>query len=86
MHDTKTNPLDMIDSKAIADMIGVSRRQVVDRISKDPTFPPPAIELSPKTRRWSRAAVVAWLTAGRRSARPTRGSTSAGVAADPGAR
>lgn len=78
--------MDMIDTKAIAEILGVTRKHVTDRLTKEPTFPAPAINLSPKTRRWNRDQVMAWLTAGRRSARPTPGSTTAGASAGPDAR
>jgi predicted DNA-binding transcriptional regulator AlpA len=78
--------MDMIDTKAIAEIVGVTRRHVTERLTKEPTFPAPVINLSRKTRRWSREQVMAWLTAGRQSARPTPCSSSAGAAAGPGAR
>jgi predicted DNA-binding transcriptional regulator AlpA len=80
------NTMEMIDTEGIARIIGVSRRHVTERVTKEPTFPAPVINLSRKTRRWSREQVMAWLTAGRQSARPTPGSSSAGVAAGRGAR
>lgn len=80
------NTMEMIDTKAIAEILGVTRKHVTDRLTKEPTFPAPKIDLSPKTRRWSRVEVMAWLTAGQQSARPTRGSTTAVAAASPGAR
>jgi predicted DNA-binding transcriptional regulator AlpA len=77
---------DMIDTQGIAAIIGVSRRHVTERLTKDPTFPPPVINLSSRTRRWSREQVLAWLTAGQRSAQPSPGSTPAAASAGPGAR
>lgn len=78
--------MEMIDTEGIAKIIGVTRRHVTERVTKEPTFPAPVINLSRKTRRWSREHVMAWLTAGRRSARQTPCSTTAGVVADRGAR
>jgi predicted DNA-binding transcriptional regulator AlpA len=56
----------LIDTRAIADILGVSRRHATERLTKDPTFPAPVVNLSQKTRRWSREAVMAWLTGDRR--------------------
>lgn len=71
---------DLIDTAGIADMLGVSRRHVTERLTKDPTFPAPAVRLSQKLVRWDRGQVEAWITAGRQSARPTRGSTCSAAA------
>ena len=51
----------LIDTGAIAAMLGVSRQHVTDRLTKQPTFPRPAVDLSQRLRRWDRAAVLAWL-------------------------
>ena len=38
-----------------AAMLGVSRQHVTDRLTKQPTFPQPVIDLSQRIRRWDRA-------------------------------
>ena len=52
----------MIDTAEIAAMLGVTRQHVTDRLTKQPTFPQPVVDLSQRMRRWDRAAVMAWLT------------------------
>lgn len=52
--------LDPIDTAGIAALLGVCRRHVTERLSKRPDFPPPIINISQKTRRWSRSEVLSW--------------------------
>lgn len=59
---------DLIDTADIAAMLGVTRQYVTDRLTKQPTFPPPVIALSQRIKRWDRAAVVAWLAQSKRAA------------------
>lgn len=52
---------DMIGTKEIATMLGVSREHCVNRIIKRPDFPRPAIDLSQRMRRWKRQDVMRWM-------------------------
>ena len=51
---------DLIDTKEIAELLGVSRPHVTDVLVKKPDFPDPVINRGPRIRRWARAAVMAW--------------------------
>jgi predicted DNA-binding transcriptional regulator AlpA len=51
----------LLDTQQIADLIGVSRQHVTNRLSKRPDFPAPRVNLSQRTRRWSEADIRAWL-------------------------
>lgn len=55
-----TTALDPIDTAGIAALLGVCRRHVTERLSKRPDFPRPIINISQKTRRWSRSEVLSW--------------------------
>lgn len=55
-----TTALDPIDTAGIAALLGVCRRHVTERLSKRPDFPQPIINISQKTRRWSRSEVLSW--------------------------
>jgi predicted DNA-binding transcriptional regulator AlpA len=75
----------------IAELLGLDREYVTDRVVKRPDFPPPVLVLSRKTRLWSRAHIEQWqeaqaIRAAGRSARPSRGSRSASGSSDPGGR
>jgi len=76
----------LITTADIAELIGVSRRHVTDRLTKDPTFPAPTVRLSQKLVRWDRDQVLAWLTAGRRSAPASPGSSATAASASLDAR
>ena len=79
------NPKELIDTKEIAAMLGVCRAHAVGRIVKRPDFPPPAVDLSQRLRRWERREVLAWATRAKSSPprrRPSPGSTP--TAADSG--
>lgn len=56
---------DLIDTSDIAEMVGLERGYVRDRITKLPDFPSPALKLSRKTVRWDRQDVVRWIEAQR---------------------
>ena len=49
-----------VDTKDIADMLGVSRPHVTDVLVKKDGFPPPVINRSRRIRRWALEAVQAW--------------------------
>lgn len=51
----------LIDLDEMATQIGMSRKFVRDRVVKRPDFPPPAMALSQKTRRWDSYAFEAWV-------------------------
>lgn len=51
---------DTIDTARIAEILGVTRVHVTDKITKRPDFPRPVINVSQKLRRWSEAEVRAW--------------------------
>lgn len=49
-----------IDSAGIAQLLGVSRKHVTQRVVTRPDFPRPTIDVSQKTRRWAEADVREW--------------------------
>ena len=53
-------PAHLVDTAAIAQLLGMSRAHVTDRLSKRPDFPAPAVNLSQKARRWRLQDVMAW--------------------------
>jgi predicted DNA-binding transcriptional regulator AlpA len=52
---------DLIDTKTIAQMLGVSRAHCVGRIVKKPGFPKPAVNLSQRLKRWRKEDVMKWM-------------------------
>jgi predicted DNA-binding transcriptional regulator AlpA len=44
----------------IANLIGLSRRHVTDKITKRPDFPRPVINVSSHTKRWALTDVKRW--------------------------
>ncbi len=54
-------PKDLLGTADIAQMLQLNREHVVARVIKRPDFPAPALRLSRKTVRWSRAVVELWL-------------------------
>ena len=55
---------DLIDTADIAQMLGVSREHVTDRITKKPDFPAPRVKLSRRIVRWAAEDVRAWMGLG----------------------
>ena len=53
-----------LDTADIAEMLGVRRDHVTDRLSKRPDFPKPHINVTQKLRRWRREDIEAWLAGG----------------------
>ncbi len=51
---------ELIDSKGIAQFLGVTQAHCVGRIVKRADFPKPAIDVSQRLRRWRRADVLKW--------------------------
>lgn len=60
---------ELLNTKGIADLLGLARTYVTDNIVKRPDFPAPVLEISQKTRRWRKADVE-------RYARPKRAAMS----------
>lgn len=60
----------IINTAQIAALLGVSRAHATSRITKRPGFPKPVLNLSQKTRGWSREAVIEWV---RRETRKANG-------------
>jgi predicted DNA-binding transcriptional regulator AlpA len=54
------NAQDLIDTKQIAQLLGVTRAHCVGRIIKRPDFPAPAINVSQRLRKWKRTDVLRW--------------------------
>lgn len=51
----------LLDTKQIAEMLTLSTDHVRNRLVKSPGFPPPVINISRRTRRWSLGDVQRWL-------------------------
>lgn len=51
---------ELMTTKDISGLLGVCHRHCVDRIIKRPDFPKPAINLSRRIKRWSRADILKW--------------------------
>lgn len=71
-----------ITTDDIAKLAGVTRATATNRIVKRPDFPAPAINLSQRLKRWDADAVLRYFKSGRRSPKPSPGSTPPAVAAD----
>ena len=63
------NADDNVDTGWIANYLGVTRDHVTDRLTTEPKFPKPVIELSQKIRRWDKDAVLNYLSSRRRRGR-----------------
>ena len=61
-----------IDSRDVANMLGLSRRYTVNHIVKRPDFPAPFINVSQRVRYWDRAQVLRWMQSGSPHIRRTR--------------
>lgn len=55
------NTADLIDTKTIAQMLGVTQAHCVGRIIKRPDFPAPTVNLSQRLRRWKKTDVMRWM-------------------------
>lgn len=51
----------LIDTAQIAELLGVTRAYVTDRLTKRPDFPAPRVNLTRRVRRWAEPEVRAWL-------------------------
>lgn len=56
--------MQLIDTAGIAELLGVTRAHVTDRLTKQMDFPKPFINRSQKLRRWKQDDVFAWATKG----------------------
>jgi predicted DNA-binding transcriptional regulator AlpA len=74
-----------LDTKEIAQLAGLSRKHVTNRVVTRPDFPKPVVWLSRQTRRWAQADILAYFRGEPRSAPPTLGSTSSGAGSSPDA-
>lgn len=71
----------------IARQLGASVRTVRDRWVHDPSFPAPALQPSPRKRRWRVSDVMQWAARGVQTPPlPSHGSTSPAAATGPDAR
>jgi predicted DNA-binding transcriptional regulator AlpA len=52
---------DLVDTKQIAQLLGITRAHCVGRIIKRPDFPKPAINLSQRLRKWKRQDILKWV-------------------------
>ena len=50
----------LIDTGEIARILGVTREYVTDKLSKQPGFPKPRVNVNRRLRRWAEADVRAW--------------------------
>jgi predicted DNA-binding transcriptional regulator AlpA len=50
-----------ISTENIAQMLGVTRKHVTNRLTKHPGFPAPVINVSQKVRRWDEEEVRRWV-------------------------
>lgn len=53
--------LDLIGTKEIARMLGVTQAHCTGRIIKRPDFPKPTVDLSQKLRKWQKQDVTDWI-------------------------
>ena len=51
----------LLDTKGIAELIGMSRGHVTNRLTKRPDFPAPVVNISQRTRRWRLKDVQSWV-------------------------
>lgn len=63
-----------LNTQEIAQLLGVTREHVTNKIVKRPDFPKPTINASQKMRKWAQHEVLAYLRGERRSAPASRGS------------
>ncbi len=54
--------IQLLSTKDIAELLGVSRAHLVDRLSKRPDFPAPIVNISQRIRKWKRDDVLKWMT------------------------
>ena len=52
--------MNLWDAAQCAQHMGISRQHFVDRVSKLPSFPRPAVDFSPRSRQWRAGDVMSW--------------------------
>lgn len=60
--------IEVLTPPEIADLLKVSVRSLQEKVMRSPGFPAPVIDVSPKTRRWTRASIDKWLIEQQRKA------------------
>lgn len=50
----------LLDTAQIAELLGLKRTYVTDKLTKRPDFPQPRVNVSQRLRRWAEADVMAW--------------------------
>jgi predicted DNA-binding transcriptional regulator AlpA len=67
----------LIDTGQIAEILGVTRQHVTDKLTKRPDFPRPELDRSRRLRKWKESDVRAWMRGqdARPRPRPSPGST-----------
>lgn len=53
--------INYVDTKRIAEVLGLSRTYVTDTLTKQPGFPRPVVDMSQKLRRWDWDDVARYL-------------------------
>ena len=56
----KDRTMNLWDAAQCAAHMGISRQHFVDRVSKLPSFPRPAVDFSPRSRQWRAGDVMSW--------------------------
>jgi predicted DNA-binding transcriptional regulator AlpA len=70
----------LLDTGQIAELLGLKRTYVTDKLTKQPDFPRPEVNRSQKLRRWKESDVMAWARGEQRSPARSPGSTSTAAA------
>lgn len=60
--------MNTIDTAQIAQLLGVTREHVTDKLTKRPDFPTPVVAISRKIRRWDENDVIEWMRQSSRAA------------------
>lgn len=58
----------LLNTAQIAQLLGLEREYVTDKLTKRPDFPTPQVNVTQRLRRWSEADVMAWARGQRRAA------------------
>jgi predicted DNA-binding transcriptional regulator AlpA len=65
-----SNQIKLVDTQDIAQFLGASRAHVTAKITKQPDFPAPVINLSQRMRKWAENDIKQWaLKSGRNVSR-----------------
>lgn len=59
-----TQTIDLVGTKEIARMLGITQAHCTGRIIKRPDFPKPTVELSQRLRKWRKEDVSRWILGG----------------------